>query len=480
MVIGSGIAAQVHPGAISLYLALGIILTVFAQMGWQIKRGLFDWLDTIQLVNFFFLLGIGWRAIDIVVFRHYHTLYYPYQPPHTVTYLNMALGLSWVSLGLFYAGFYSRFGPAIALRLPYVTPENWDARQVLGVGGIFSALGLAFYYFYVRSCGGLAYYLTHLGQRAQISVGSHIWEPGIFFLPATTVLWLVYYWGLPWPKRRWLVLVISHLVLSSAVMASLGARSRFMIIFVVALGLRHYLARPVKGRWMLCFAGLMFVMAISYVAYRQSATLKGFKAEAFEQRVGKLTTNLYDFTMTTKQIDFIDLFTGIVAAVPDRLEPRYGSTYLVGWGLLVPQSLWPEKPQSPGIDVREAVGHPWQSHGIGATALGEAYLNFGLAGPPAVLWVLGVLGRTLTSYRQIHSRNAAAVLFYLASLLPFLRAFLRLSATAVIGVITLLVPLVLLMLYLSHWQINWILEISSYDEAGKLRPSPTEHRPGGH
>lgn len=458
VLLASGLAARMNPEAVTLYLALGLILTVFVQIGWQVQRGLFDWLDTIQFVNFFFVIGIGWRAIDIVIFRHYNIFYYPYRPPHSVAYLNLALGLSWLSLGLFYAGFYSRLGAGLAARLPAVDPDQWDTRRVLWVGGLFSVLGLAFYYLYMRSCGGVFYYLTHLGRRAQISAGSHVWEVGVFFLPATSILWMVYYWGLAPPKRLWLGLVVGHALLSSAVMASLGARSRFMIIFVVAFGLRHYLVRPVKGRWMLCFAGLMFVLAISYVAYRRSASLKGFQAEAFQKRVQTLATNLYDFAIMTQQIDSIDLFAGLVAAVPDRLEPRYGSTYLVGWGLLVPQSLWPEKPRSPGIDVREAVGHRWQSHGIGATALGEAYWNFGPLGPPAVFWMLGVLARTLTAYRQLHRRNAAAVLLYLASLLPFLRALVRISATAVIGLMTLLLPLVFLMLYLSHWQIHWIAE----------------------
>lgn len=84
----------------------------------------------------------------------------------------------------------------------------------------------------------------------------------------------------------------------------------------------------------------------------------------------------------------------LIETVEDRtIEHRYGQTFLDGIILLIPRSVWPDRPLDLSEQfVRERLGNRWKAGmGMGYSLLAESFLNFGWFGPLIQYLFLGLL-----------------------------------------------------------------------------------------
>lgn len=72
-------------------------------------------------------------------------------------------------------------------------------------------------------------------------------------------------------------------------------------------------------------------------------------------------------------------------------EPLYGSTYAESFCLFIPRFIWPDRPDDPTVTfAKQEISDYEPGLGLGYSALGEAYLNFGILGPLFVYFIFGV------------------------------------------------------------------------------------------
>lgn len=84
--------------------------------------------------------------------------------------------------------------------------------------------------------------------------------------------------------------------------------------------------------------------------------------------------------------------SGIIRRVPLHTDYLYGETYLYTFAVVVPRSVWPEKPETglgPFIKSEVFGARVVDKNGWPSGMIGEAYLNFGHAGIVLVMWLFG-------------------------------------------------------------------------------------------
>jgi len=109
----------------------------------------------------------------------------------------------------------------------------------------------------------------------------------------------------------------------------------------------------------------------------------------------------------------------IMDSVPERLNYYYGETYLYFLTGFIPRVIWPEKPNvSLGPTIkREIYGLPTRNNGYPPGMIAEAYMNFGYAGIPFIMFIFGFLLRLFyNSFRPLLNTNNVALLVYVAIL----------------------------------------------------------------
>jgi len=177
-----------------------------------------------------------------------------------------------------------------------------------------------------------------------------------------------------------------------------GSRSSIIFGLFWALGIVHFWIRPVPRK--IIYVGLAFVISFMYVyGFYKSAGLKGF--EDFTNRESRLKmesmtdrtlegTILGDFGRSDTQAFLLYRLSN-----DDSYEYALGKTYLASVALLIPKSIWPERPEGKvqsGTELQYGNGlYPlWRSSRVYGLS-GEAMLNFGILPIPVFFWLFGML-----------------------------------------------------------------------------------------
>jgi hypothetical protein len=115
----------------------------------------------------------------------------------------------------------------------------------------------------------------------------------------------------------------------------------------------------------------------------------------------------------------LDSFATLVSAGPSVFPFRHGGTYLDSILFVVPRKIWPTKPRSFSFAVgRHMLG---VDSDLPPGSIGEAYINFGLAGVVAVMYLFGLFLRW--AHRWTLTGNPLALTAY-SLLAPYLVIFL--------------------------------------------------------
>jgi hypothetical protein len=221
--------------------------------------------------------------------------------------------------------------------------------------------------------------------------------------------------------RRWLVIVmvlLGYFLLKMFFGGLRGSRSNTIWGLFWAVGIVHLWIRPIRRK--LVFAGLGFLVLFMYL-YGFYKNLGGDALRAFEE--GSLTEKHDPSFQGMLLGDFgrADVHAFLLHRLwkPDS-DYRYawGRTYLGSIALLIPSSIWPDRPPTKtkeGTDAEFGAGTydegEWYSSHVYGIA-GEMMLNFGPFPIPLAYLVFGVIvGRLRRFLWELQPGDARLLLF---------------------------------------------------------------------
>jgi oligosaccharide repeat unit polymerase len=112
-------------------------------------------------------------------------------------------------------------------------------------------------------------------------------------------------------------------------------------------------------------------------------------------------------------------FYRILSVVPEQYGYLNGRGYLYTFTVMVPRILWPDKPEPLERDILTlAFGETGMKSGPAYPNIGEFYIEFGVAGIMAGMFLFGLFSRWTASLYKSSRRNSFSLIGY-AMLLPY-------------------------------------------------------------
>lgn len=207
----------------------------------------------------------------------------------------------------------------------------------------------------------------------------------------------------------------------------MGYRSTAAMPLMAWAWLRHRAVRPVRGTVLAASAAILLLVVFPVVKEMRDLS-------SLERSIGDVSTSL--LSADNPAVISIDemgqsmaTVAHTVARVPSERPFDHGVGYLYAGLTLVPNLFWNVHPtiaRGTNSDWLVSVVSPWvalHGGGYGYSAIAEAYLNFGIAGTPAVMALVGILLMTLVTWAERTSNPAklAVVAVVLAFSLRFPR-----------------------------------------------------------
>ncbi|MGC2111954.1 MAG: hypothetical protein WA655_20720 [Candidatus Korobacteraceae bacterium] len=377
----------------------GFLLPVFAcgvligpdMIAWL--RGRLDTFDPLGILGaygyfFFFLAPLLTVALD------YHTGELP-EPPDWLGWIG------WMSV-------LNAFGLVIYLvsrnLIPARAPRTiWrvKATSFLGISSVVLPLTLAFQIYVFVKFGGILGFMTAFSNTEYDSFIGMGWQFLIaeMFPLFLGILFLV--WKRDFLRQRswWFLagLVSVFFILKLLCGGLRGSRSNTIWGMFWLVGAIHLWVRRVPRRAIV--AGLLFLAIFMYFYgfYKQAgmgvfdAIQDPGKLDTIKEKNGRTLTALLLGDMARSEIQSYLLYR--LWAVGDY-DYGYGTTYLEAFDIVIPKSIWPERPDGKvrkgtealnGRDVYNArIFHASQVYGLA----GEAMLNFSPIAAPLIFFVL--------------------------------------------------------------------------------------------
>lgn len=408
-------------------LSCGILIGAYALDLLRGKLDIFDPAGIIGLLGFHFffmapLLHVNWD----------YWMRYVVPPEDWRPWLGWMATVNLAGLLLYHLMLNIKISPSNKL------PRMWQVNEklfpiILAFALVITALAqLAVY----RQYGGIQGYIQTYEAGANAFVGM-----GWVFMISESFPILAFmgyaFWARKHPKAySWRILIIVlvlFLVLTLFFGGLRGSRSNTVWKLFWAVGIIHFWVRPVPKQ--IIYSGIVFLITFMYIY----GFYKGVGSDVIKL-VDDFSVRFELETETGRTIETILLGdlgrSDVQAFLLYRLtrpysdyEYAWGRTYVGAAALLIPRSLWPDRPETKvkaGTQVQYgiAVFPTIRSSRIYALA-GETMLNFGVTVVPIAFAVFGLLVRKLRLWFSSWAANDARWLFA-----PFLvnMCFLLLTA----------------------------------------------------
>jgi hypothetical protein len=220
-----------------------------------------------------------------------------------------------------------------------------------------------------------------------------------------------------------------------------GSRSATVWALFWMAGIVHYRFRKLSTRFLL--AGLVVLIAFMYFyGFYKEQGRRGFEVV----RDPKLWVNPRGYQRDLKGLFLGDLARADTTAyilhnlviTPQEYDYRWGLTYAGAFAILVPSSLWPDRPKfkvEAGTEAQHGRRSPFESSRVYGLN-GEAMLNFGPVGVPVAFALFGAaLGCYRKKFRSWDERDARLLLAPYFTIL-FVISFVGDSDILVFGAVT--------------------------------------------
>jgi hypothetical protein len=256
------------------------------------------------------------------------------------------------------------FGRNLRFSLP--DPDRvrvWPVALAIGTVG-FAALGLLLY-----EIGGISYALNHQAEMPTLFKGKGL----LVQLIRLTIVPVGLLFRKPGTSRiRIIAWVIMVLAVSG--LAVLGRRSFILEAFAYPILLYHLCVRPLPVRWILSL-GPPLAIAVVGISYVRSIGLANL-ASAF-RLLRDYPKLLSHFVFgSSGEFSIFDSLAILVRDVPHSFPYSYGLSYLRIPFMLIPRSLWYDKPVTLPVEITEHY-LPFIKAGWPPTIIGELYVAGG-------------------------------------------------------------------------------------------------------
>ncbi len=276
--------------------------------------------------------------------------------------------------------------------------------------------------------GGIGGYVSAYEQDVRVSFAGMGW---LFLISETTPILAMMGLAAYAASRRWvpswltIALIIAAFFALRLVFGGLrGSRSNTIWALFWGVGMIHLWVRPIPKR--IIVAGLGFLLTFSYLyGFYKSVgrdALRAFEGAderaALSEETGRSVESMLLADLGRSDIQAFILYRR--QRTGPRLELAHGRTYVGALALLVPRTLWPERPHTKlreGTELFYGTGSYvpdrfYTSYVYGLA--GEAMLNFGVLAVPFAFAGFGLLvggvSRRLRAYEPRDARQLIAPL----------------------------------------------------------------------
>jgi oligosaccharide repeat unit polymerase len=399
----------------SLISVLGILLMVFTTLtAWPIvsdlRRSRFDPLESRNV--FFYVFFLYGASLPFLTYIRGESV----SEVATTAAIVKAFAITAISLIFFLVGYGSRVAVRITSALPAIGEVPADRLRVttLAVVGASLLWFLAFLY----SIGGLGEFLhTGYGDIYEIEVGKEYLGFSLTLIP-TCALLLFHLANRARSRITWLASALA--IAFSLFLLFSGSRRRLMVTLILSMLLYfHYAIRRVSPKLLL---SLTFIgaLAVSSLGLLRSIPPEELLNRGTVQFLADHSSSdlFYTFLEAGEPATDFETFPFLVHEISNGMPYQWGKTYFEAPLIMIPKALYPGRPMTASQwytakffpDVAAQLG------GRPLFFLGEAYLNFGLFGPPALMFLVGVGCRVVYAYLKKNRFSAEAALVYAAIL----------------------------------------------------------------
>lgn len=406
------------------------ILTGLDALKWI--QGRVDVFDPIGLLGL-----LGWHVFFLAPLLHFvWDFWMPWvvPPPDWQPWVTQ---MAWLNLGGWLIYLIARNGYELIFPLrPAPTVWSIEPRRfsiLLAVTLTGSGLLQVAIYAMFGGLGGYMETFTH-DSKQFVGYGWLFMFAEVF--PITALFGVVYKLRQSRKPQTWLALsalFLGFFVLKFFFGGLRGIRGHTIYAVFWGVGVVHLMLRPIPKK--LLGLGVVLIIGFMYVYL----FYKSFGADALQAMQGDSTAQLEKVHRSFAGLALGDLGRTDVQAYllyrdsPESSDQPYdyawGKTYLGAVSLLIPESLYPDRPPSKIKFGHEALFGAW-SYGGELTAsnaygiVGEAMLNFGIPGIPVAFAVMGVITavtrRGLYRYQPGDSRRLMTPFVISLSLMIFM------------------------------------------------------------
>lgn len=301
-----------------------------------------------------------------------------------------------------------------------------DDRTFARRAAALAAFGFITFFVIVYFIGGFDQILTGASDRTRAFAGLQGLFLALNVLISVSIVWYIRILN----QRRSFaekVFFVFYTAMSLGIIALQGQKSTLFITIAAMAIIYNCKFKRIRIQTIVFGVVSLFVLLMAYHIYKQEYLVLG--------RVVSISggtqfwSSVYDFLNSQIFGNFMQLQTMsvLIEGTPLPLDYQYGYTYWAGLLMLVPRSIFPDKPlPSTGIFTEAFWPAAWRDLGttLPPGLFGEAYMNFGAYGAIFAGLLFGyVMGRCHASYKK--NGNSDMVLIYysimVASILHFFR-----------------------------------------------------------
>jgi oligosaccharide repeat unit polymerase len=373
-----------------------------------VRKGRRDLFEPVYLATLAFFMLFWVRSVYVLIWGSTYLGERPFASDIVESW-NVAWLYLLLACGAFYVGYYSNLGLAVA-KIFAPLPAKWHGRRAGWVIVIILAVGLGAFYLLVGRYGGFENFLDRRRSPEVLGLGE------VDQLRYCICLSMQAAYAVMLSRRKGLGLFILLLLITLG--SSLASGSRITLLFPLLglLMIHHYLKKPLKFRHLVGLV-LLFALILSPIMIVLRESPSSARTSFWEQLRNQEAVS-----------GFLERFSGmdglvyIIRDTPKVMDYQYGKTFafaLVAW---IPRRFWKDKPLDFVHVFTPLYLGRWfrpESTAFGPTILGEAYVNFHVAGILLVAGVGGIFLRALYHYLIKRSPGISGVFVY-SAILPFI------------------------------------------------------------
>ncbi|MEA9997369.1 O-antigen polymerase, partial [Pseudomonas sp. AA4] len=226
-----------------------------------------------------------------------------------------------------------------------------------------------------------------------------------------------------------------------------GQKSTIFIIILSLICVRHYRVKKVSLIKGAILGAVMFISLMIYHLLKQELLATG-RFFFINDEDGVFLSFLHFLaTQFTGNLMQLQTMTVLVDAMPEHLEWQNGTTLLMVVLILIPSSIFPDKPTTAaGVFTGAFWPEQWLSTGttLPPGIFGELYMNFGVLGVISGGVLLGIIWGRLYGAVVYAPRSDRAIGVYAIAIASMLHLFRGELASVILLIASICIPFLLL------------------------------------